>query len=293
MKISEIISSTGRSLSFEFFPPATPAGEDRLLERIERLKAFSPSFVSVTQHAGRNTLEKTRHMVKRIHEEAGVTVMPHVTCADPRKSELQPVIDYYRDLGIENILALRGDPGEYEPGIFDGETHFCHAADLVRFIRSYGCFCIGVAVYPEGHLESPNMGIDIAFTRRKIDEGAEFGITQMFFENFYFYEMMDRFEQSGIKIPIIAGIMPITDFGRVERFSELSGVELPIPLVTRFEEAETPDEVIRLGIGFATEQCLDLWENGVRCFHFYTLNQDEAVVEILNNLSSTLFGSPL
>ncbi|MDD5312444.1 MAG: methylenetetrahydrofolate reductase [NAD(P)H] [Dehalococcoidia bacterium] len=286
MKISEIIAKQGKSLSFEFFPPKTPIGEDRLLERINKLEAFSPSFVSFTQHAGRNTLEKTKHIVRKVHDVANLTVMPHITCADPRRVELQQVIDYYKESGIENILALRGDPEEYEPGIFDGETHFRYATDLVKFVATYNTFCIGVAVYPEGHMESANLAIDTAYTKKKIDEGAEFGITQMFFENYYYYEMVDRFEQAGIKVPIIAGIMPIIDFAKVERFSEISGVELPIPLITKFEEAQ-PDDVLQMGIELASEQCLDLWENGVRYFHFYTLNRGDAVTEILNNLAST------
>ena len=288
MKISEIIRTRGRSLSFEFFPPNTAAGEEKLFQRIENLAAYHPSFVSVTQHAGPNTLDKTRQFVKKLHGRTNLTVMPHITCADPRKSELEPVINYYRDLGIENILALRGDPDEYDPEVFDGETHFCYASDLVRFIRSYNSFCIGVAVYPEGHAKSPNLGIDTGFAKQKIKEGAEFAITQMFFDNFYFYEMMDRFEQAGITIPIIAGIMPITDFAKVEGFSEMSGVEIPIPIYRRFEEMEDPSDVVRAGIDLATEQCLDLWENGVRYFHFYTLNQDAAVIRILNNIKPVI-----
>lgn len=287
MKISEIIRSNNRSLSFEFFPPATPAGEEKLVARIDRLKAFNPSFISVTQHSGRNTLQKTRHMVKKLYDTTGLNIMPHITCADPRRSELEPVITYYRDMGIENVLALRGDPEEYGPEIFDGETHFRHAIDLVSFIASYRHFCIGVAVYPEGHLESPNLGLDTSYTKQKIDAGAEFAITQMFFENFYFYQMMDRFQQASIDVPVIAGIMPITDFDKVERFSELSGVEIPIPIYVKFEELENPDDVVKAGIDLATEQCLDLWENGVRCFHFYTLNQDQPVTRILDNLRNT------
>jgi methylenetetrahydrofolate reductase (NADPH) len=288
MKISEIIRAEGKCLSFEFFPPKTPIGEDRLLQRIGRLKSFSPSFISVTQHAGVNTLDKTRHIVKKLHAETGLTVMPHITCADPRKSELEPVINYYKELGTENVLALRGDPEEYGRDTFDGQVHFRYASDLVRFLSGYQSFCIGVAVYPEGHLDSPNLGFDTAYTKQKIDRGAEFGISQMFFENFHFYQMMDRFEQNGINIPIIAGIMPISDFPKVERFSELSGVELPIPLTTRFEELDDPDDVVKAGIDLATEQCLDLWDNGIRCFHFYTLNKDEAVAQILHNLVSAL-----
>ena len=288
MKIREIIQKDGKCLSFEFFPPKTPIGEDRLLQRIDKLQAFSPSFISVTQHAGTNTLGKTKHIVRKLHDETGLTVVPHITCADPRRSELEPVINYYQGLGTENVLALRGDPEEYGADVFDGQEHFRFASDLVRFLATYKSFCIGVAVYPEGHLDSPNLGLDTAYTKQKIDQGAEFGITQMFFENFHFYQMMDRFEQDGISIPIIAGIMPITDFQKVERFSELSGVEIPIPITTRFEKMDDPDEIIKAGIDLATEQCLDLWDNGVRCFHFYTLNRDEAAARILANMASAL-----
>ena len=284
MKISEIIKNQGKSLSFEFFPPNTPIGEDRLLERIDRLTSFSPSFISVTQHAGPNTLERTRRVVSTLRQETALTVMPHITCADPRKNELAPVFEHYKGLDIENILALRGDPEEYGVEAFDGKIHYCYAADLVKFIAGYKNFCIGVAVYPEGHPESSNLGIDTAHTKIKIDQGADFGITQMFFDNFHYYQMIDRFLQDGIDIPIIAGIMPITDFQKVERYAELGGVELPIPLVAKFEEFDDPSDVIRAGVDFATEQCIDLWENGVRCFHFYTLNRDEAVTKILDNL---------
>jgi len=287
MKIRDFIKIQGKSLSFEFFPPHTPIGEDHLIERIRRFQAFNPSFVSVTQHAGENTLERTKRTVSDIQSETGLTVMPHITCADPRKPELRDVLNYYRDLGTENILALRGDPQEYGENVFDGEFHYCHASDLVEFIGANHNFCIGVAVYPEGHRESPNLAIDTAYAKRKIERGAAFGISQMFFENFYFYEMLDRFQQAGIAIPIIAGIMPITNFEKVEQFAELGGVDLPVTLVTTFEEIDDPRDVVKAGIDYATEQCRDLWDNGVRCFHFYTLNQEEAVTEILTNLKTT------
>jgi len=289
MKISEVIKNQGKSLSFEFFPPNTPIGEDRLLERINRLNTFSPSFVSITQHAGPNTLERTRRFVGKIRQDTALTVMPHITCADPRKTELASVIEYYKGLDIENILALRGDPVEYGADTFDGKTHYCYAADLVKFIAGYKNFCIGVAVYPEGHPESSKLGIETAHTKVKIGQGADFGITQMFFENFHYYQMMDCFLQDGIDIPVIAGIMPITDFQQVERYAESGGVELPIPLIAKFEELEDPYDVIRAGIDLATEQCIDLWDNGVRCFHFYTLNRDESITRILDNLAP-IFG---
>jgi methylenetetrahydrofolate reductase (NADPH) len=287
MRITDLIRENGKSLSFQFFPPRTPLGEDRLMERINRLKAFSPSFVSVTQHAGAGTFERTRHMAGKIHDTAAITVMPHITCADPRRMELAQVMQHYAGSGTENILAVRGDPGEYGPGVFDGVLHYRYAAELVEFIAGFKQFCIGVAVYPEGHPESPNLGLDTANTKRKIEQGAHFGITQMFFENFYYYEMMDRFLQDGITIPVIAGIMPITDYQKVEHLAELGGVEIPVQLVNMFEELESPDDVMKAGVDHATEQCLDLWDNGVRCFHFYTLNRDEAVTQILRNLEPT------
>lgn len=288
MKITDSIKQDGKSLSFEFFPPHTPIGEDRLMQRIGRLKAFSPSFVSVTQHAGPNTLERTKHIVSKIYKTTGVTVMPHITCADPGKVELMQVLQYYRELGTENVLALRGDPEEYGADAFDGVTHFSHASDLVQFIAGIHKFCIGVGVYPEGHPESANLGIDTAYTKAKIDQGAEFAITQMFFDNFYYYEMMDRFLQDGIDLPVIAGIMPITDFEKIENLAELGGVNIPILLRVALEEMDSAD-VLKAGIDLASEQCLDLWENGVRYFHFYTLNQDEAVAQILKNVSG-IFG---
>jgi methylenetetrahydrofolate reductase (NADPH) len=287
MKIAEIIRKSRKGISFEFFPPDTPTGEDKLLERVSRLMTFSPSFVSVTRHAGPNTLERTKHIVRRIHDCPDVTVMPHITYADPDRTELAEALTYYRELGTENILILRGNPGEYGPGIFDGAIHYCHAADLVRFIAGYRDFCIGIGVYPEGHTESLNLGVDTAYVKNEMDQGAEFGISQMFFENYYYYEMLERFLQDGINIPIIAGIMPITDFQEVEHFAELGGVEIPIPLAAKLEEMESPEDVMKAGVDLATEQCLDLWENGVRHFHFYTLNNDEAVMQILNNLSTT------
>ena len=285
MKISELIKTGGKSLSFEFFPPHTPIGEEHLIERVRRLQPYQPSFVSVTQHAGPNTLERTKRTVGDIHVETGLTVMPHITCADPGRMELQTVLKYYQGLGTENILALRGDPEEYGENIFDGEVHYCYAADLVKFISRFHSFCIGVGVYPEGHPQSTNLAVDTAYARRKIDQGADFGISQMFFENYYYFEMLDRFEQAGINVPIIAGIMPITDFQKVEHYAELGGVDLPVPLVTAFEELDDPDDIVKAGIDFATEQCQDLWENGVRCFHFYTLNRWEPVAKILDNLA--------
>jgi methylenetetrahydrofolate reductase (NADPH) len=285
MKITEMIKDRDKTLSFEFFPPATPAGEERLLERIQALGSFAPAFVSVTQHARPDSLRRTEDTVEKIYRATGITTMPQVTCAEPRRSELMAVIEHYERLGVDNVLVARGDREEYGEDAFDGDVHFSHASDLVHFFATHNNFCIGIGVYPEGHPESPNLGLDTARTKIKIDQGAEFGITQMFFENFYFYDMMDRFLQDNISIPVIAGIMPITDFQKVEAFAEQSGVQIPVEVTRAFEEMEDPADMLKAGVDLCTEQCLDLWENGVRSFHFYTLNRVDAVTMVLNNLS--------
>lgn len=288
MKINELIKTRGKSISFEFFPPKTLLGEEKLQALIKQLGSFSPSFVSVTQHAGPNTLERTRNIVMKIAGELGNIVMPHITCADPPKDDLASIISNYRELGIENILALRGDRQESGVNIFNGHTHFRHAADLVKFIRGYHNFCIGVAVYPENHPESLNSETETAYTKYKIDQGADFAISQMFFENSYFYAMLDRFSGNGIDIPIIPGIMPITDFGQVIRFAKLGHVSIPERIADIFESVSTPEDALKTGIDLCVEQCLDLWKNGVRLFHFYTLNKGTAAVKILDNLGSAI-----
>jgi methylenetetrahydrofolate reductase (NADPH) len=283
MKIKDIIEQQGKSISFEFFPPKNQQGEDQLLETIRRLESFKPTFVSVTSGAGGSTLKNTRQVVKRIKEETSLTPMPHLTCVDQSKEEIGDILGDYLGLGVENILALRGDPPKGTT-ILIPKNGLCYASDLVQLVASFNAFSIGVAVYPEGHIEAPSLEKDLFYTKQKIDAGADFAITQMFFDNSFFYRFMERAQKAGIDIPIIPGIMPITDIEKIRKFSQTCGATLPAHLVDRLQEAASPDEAGKIGLEFAIKQCEDLMRNGIRYFHFYTLNRADVVSAILHNL---------
>jgi len=289
MKIGEIIKERGSSLSFEFFPPKDEAGEARLFQVIAKLEALTPTFVSATYGAGGSTLKNTSRLIGRIKRETSLTAMPHLTCVDQSKGELRKILEDYKGEGIENVLALRGDPPQGTEKFVAPKDGFCYAIDMVTLAVDVGGFSIGVAVYPEGHAESPSLEMDMYYTKQKIDAGADFAITQMFFDNGYFYDFLERAEKAGITIPIIPGIMPISDLARIQRFSQMCGATLPGRIVRRLEKAGA-DEAGKVGLEVATEQCADLMEHGVRYFHFYTLNQAEAVSRIVANLGLKRLG---
>jgi len=289
MKIGEIIKERGSSLSFEFFPPKDEAGEARLFQTIAKLEALTPTFVSATYGAGGSTLKNTSRLIGRIKRETSLTAMPHLTCVDQSKGELRKILEDYKGEGIENVLALRGDPPQGTEKFVAPKDGFCYAIDMVTLAVDVGGFSIGVAVYPEGHAESPSLEMDMYYTKQKVDAGADFAITQMFFDNSYFYQFLERAEKAGITIPIIPGIMPISDLARIQRFSQMCGATLPGRIVRRLEKAGA-DEAGKVGLEVATEQCADLMEHGVRYFHFYTLNQAEAVSRIVANLGLKRLG---
>jgi methylenetetrahydrofolate reductase (NADPH) len=292
MRIGQLIVEKKESLSFEFFPPKDKAAEDRLFEHIAKFEAFNPTFVSVTYGAGGGTLKNTRHVVLRILNETPLVPMPHLTCVDQNRNELKAILEDYMKLGIENVLALRGDPPKGAEKFTTPKDGFCYAGDLVQLAASLSGFSISVAVYPEGHCESPNLEMDMYYTKQKIDAGADFAITQMFFDNGYFYDFMERAAKANIKIPIIPGIMAITDINRIKRFSQMCSATLPDKIIQRFEKAgSTAEETKKVGIEVATKQCADLWEHGLRYFHFYTLNQSDAVVQVVNNLGLQNLGA--
>ena len=292
MRIGQFITEKGESLSFEFFPPKDKAAEDQLFENIARLEDLNPAFVSVTYGAGGGTLKNTRHVVLRILQETSLVPMPHLTCVDQNRDELKAILEVYTKLGIENVLALRGDPPKGAERFTPPKDGFCYARDLVQLAASLSGFSIGVAVYPEGHCESPNLEMDMYYTKQKIDAGADFAITQMFFDNSYFYDFLERVAKADIKIPIIAGIMPITNIDRIKKFSQRCGATLPDKIIQQFERAgSTAEESKKVGIEVATEQCVDLLEHGLRYFHFYTLNQSDAVLQIVSNLGLQNLGA--
>ena len=284
MKIGDIIKARGSSLSFEFFPPKDAATEARLFQTIATLKSYGPTFVSVTYGAGGGTLRNTRKVILHIKEETSLTPMPHLTCVEQSHQDLENILKDYKRHGIENVLALRGDPPKGTDEFVAHPDGYCYAIDLVRLVVLVGGYSIGVAVYPEGHTEAPDLETDLYYTKQKINAGADFAITQMFFDNRFFYNFMERADKAGITIPIIPGIMPITDIEKIKRFSKMSGATLPSSIVAPMEKAASPEEARKLGIEFATKQCEDLRQNGVKYFHFYTLNQSQAITEIVNNL---------
>jgi methylenetetrahydrofolate reductase (NADPH) len=284
MKIGEAIKASGSSLSFEFFPPKDAATEARLFQTITHLKGYRPTFVSVTYGAGGGTLRNTRKVVLRIKDETGLTPMPHLTCVGQSDKDLDNILKEYKRRGVENVLALRGDPPKGQDRFVPHPNGFCYAIDLVRLVVMVGGYSIGVAVYPEGHSEAPDLETDLYYTKQKIDAGADFAITQMFFDNRFLYSFMERAQKAGIRIPIIPGIMPVTDIARIKKFGQMTGATLPKAMVTSMERAASPEDALKLGVEFATKQCEDLRQNGVNYFHFYTMNQSQATTEILNNL---------
>ena len=285
MKIGQTIKERGASLSFEFFPPRDKVGEDRLFENITKLEALNPTFVSVTYGAGGGTLKNTRQVVIRIQRETSLVPMPHLTFVDQSRDELKVILEDYNKLGIENVLALRGDPFEGAKTFTPPKNGICYARDLVKLAASISAYSVGVAVYPEGHCESPNLELDMAYTKEKIQAGADFAITQMFFDNMYFYNFLERSVGAGIRIPIIPGIMPIKDIGKIRGFAEKCGATIPDHVIQRFEKViSNAEEVRKVGIELATKQCADLLAHGVPYLHFYTLNQSVTVLQIVNNL---------
>jgi methylenetetrahydrofolate reductase (NADPH) len=292
MKIGQFIEMRGGSLYFEFFLPRDQVAEDQLFESIAKLEALNPTFVSVTYGAGGGTLKNTRHVVMRILHETSLVPMPHLTCVDQNRDELKAILQDYMKLGIENVLALRGDPPKGAEMFTAPKDGFCYAKDLVQLAASLKGFSIGVAVYPEGHCESPNLEMDMYYTKQKIDAGADFAITQMFFDNSYFYDFLERAAKADIKIPIIPGIMPITDIDKIKKFSQRCGATLPDKIIQRFEKAgSTAEKAQKVGIEVATEQCADLVEHGIHYFHFYTLNQSDAVFQIVKELGLQNLGA--
>jgi methylenetetrahydrofolate reductase (NADPH) len=285
MKIGPIIQKRGASLSFEFFPPKDKAGEDKLIEHAMKLRTLKPTFVSLTYGAGGGTQKNTKDLILHLKQKAGMVAMPHLTCVNQSMDELKAILEDYTRLGIKNVLALRGDPPKGTEKSTPGKNGHYHAKQLVQLAASLSGFSIGVAVYPEGHAESPNLEMDTVYTKEKIDAGADFAITQMFFDNRYYYELLERTKKAGIKIPIIPGIMPINDIGKITNFAQGCGATMPDKIIRRFGKSGSTDGGdVEIGTKVAIEQCADLLAHGVRYFHFYTLNRSEQVLRIVTEL---------
>ncbi len=287
MKISEILKQGVHTFSFEFFPPKTDKGFDLLFQTIENLKPWNPGYVSVTYGAGGSTREKTLNLVGRIKNQIGLEGMAHLTCVGHTADEIRDILDRLEEDGIENVLALRGDPPMGEDHFVKTKNGFGFADELVGFIREKYSFCLGVAGYPEGHVESPNKKVDLDNLKRKVDAGADFIVTQLFFDNRYFFEFCERARASGIHVPIIPGIMPIINAQQTQRFTKMCGASIPSALMARLNREQDDVAAVRqIGVEHATAQCDELLKSGVPGIHFYTLNQSKATLAILENLKT-------
>ena len=284
MKIRDILKSEEPHISFEVFPPKTEAGYDSVLSATRKIAALKPSFISVTYGAGGGTSKNTVSIATQIEKDFGVTSLAHLTCVSSTKEEVHRVIDQLKENQIENILALRGDiPSESE---FPLPSHYRYASELIEDIRKQGEFCIGAACYPEGHVETEHKKDDIRNLKHKVDCGVDFFTTQMFFDNNILYNFLYRIREKGITVPVLPGIMPVTNKKQIARIGGLSGTILPErfrAIVDRF--GDDPRAMQQAGIAYATDQIIDLIANGVNHIHVYSMNKPEVAKAIMRNLS--------
>ena len=295
MHIRDILQPGKPTVSFEFFPPKTAEAQENLFTTILELEAIQPAFVSVTYGAGGSTRELTHDLVLRLKKQTSLDPVPHLTCVGHTKAEIEAILERYAAAGVSNILALRGDPPRDQPDYDHARDTFPQAADLVRFIKKFAGhpdprgFGIGVAGFPEGHPSTPNRLLEMDYLKAKVDAGADYICTQLFFENRDFYDFRERCDLAGIHIPIVAGIMPVTSLSSMKRMAELAGgARYPARLLKALQRAGDSAEAVRqIGLHYATEQCADLLDNHVAGIHLYTLNQSTATREICQRLGVT------
>jgi methylenetetrahydrofolate reductase (NADPH) len=286
MRIDEIIATRAEPVfSFEFFPPKTEDGERNLQTALRELGPLEPSYVSVTYGAGGSTRDRTIEIVKSLKDEHGLEAMAHLSCVGTTEEELREILDQVRDAGIDNVLALRGDPpqGETEWRPHPGGLHY--STELASLIREHYDVCIGAACFPEVHPEAIDLAHDLKFLKEKVEAGATFLITQLFFDNRLYFDFVDEARAAGIDVPIIPGIIPVTNVDQIKRFTQMCGASIPAPLLEQLElRREDADAVIQFGVAYATLQCADLLARGAPGIHFYTLNKSPATRAILSAL---------
>jgi methylenetetrahydrofolate reductase (NADPH) len=288
MRIDERIDAgTEPSSSFEFFPPKTDEGERNLGRALAELSRLSPTFVSVTYGAGGSTTEKrkTIDIVRHLKRDYGMEGMAHFTCVGADVGQLREMLETMRDAGIENVLALRGDPPPGESGWTATEDGLSYSRELIELIRDEYDFAVGAACFPEVHIHATDAESDLRYLKEKVEAGARFLITQLFFDNQAYYDFVARARDIGIDVPIVPGIMPITDAGQIKRITGMCGAEIPGRLLSELElRSDQPGSVTDLGVAYATLQCADLLANGAPGIHFYTLNRSPATRAILSAL---------
>lgn len=287
MKIIERINENKVHISFEVFPPKTDAGYESVKRAVDEIAVLKPSFISVTYGAGGGTSKNTVKIASHIKNELEVPSIAHLTCMSSTKEEVRNVIEQMKASGIENILALRGDrPKDLETPL---PNDYHYASELIRDIKEQGDFCIGAACYPEGHVESPYKKDDILHLKEKVDCGVDFLTTQMFFDNNILYNFLYRIREKGVTVPVLPGIMPVTNKKQIARICSLSGTILPArfyAIVDKF--GDNPAAMQQAGIAYATDQIIDLIANGINNIHVYSMNKPEVAVAIMSNLSEIL-----
>jgi len=283
VRISETYNAGAPVFSFEFFPPKTDQGARNLMATVADLKEKQhPHFVSVTYGAGGTTRDRTLEVVTRIQNELTITTMAHLTCVGSTMKDLRENMRRLVTSNVENVLALRGDPPEGETEFHAEEGGFDHATGLIDFLAGNYDVDIGAACYPECHPESTDRELDLSWTKEKVERGASFLITQIFFDNYYYFDFLDRARAAGIDVPIVPGIMPITNSAQIERITTMCGTQIPEDLAGRLTRAaEDPARVMAAGIEQAIEQCRELLDHGAPGLHFYTLNKSDATRSVL------------
>ena len=287
MRIDDLLAAQERPLfSFEFFPPKTPEGETNLHRALRELEPLAPDYVSVTYGAGGTTRETTIDIVTTLKEQFGIEAMAHFTCVNATRDDLRGTLDRMRDAGVENVLALRGDPPKGQERWTPTEGGLEFSRELVELIRAeYPEFVVGGAAFPETHIHATSPEDDIRFLKAKVDAGMQFLITQLFFDNAHYFDFVERAREAGVTVPIIPGVMPITSFEGVKRMTTLSAAELPEGLERELElRQDDPEAIAELGVSYATLQCADLLAGGAPGIHFITLNRSPATRAILSAL---------
>jgi methylenetetrahydrofolate reductase (NADPH) len=287
MRIDEILDDRRPCFSFEFFPPKTDQGMENLWRAANELKEDDPAFVSVTYGAGGSTRDRTITIVKRIKQELGLEAMAHFTCVGATVEELRGTLDEMRDAGIENVLALRGDPPQGQEEWRATPGGLTYSTELIELIAENYDFTIGAACFPEVHIHSPSLDQDIRVMKEKVANGARFLITQLFFDNELYFDFVEKVRAAGVDVPIIPGIMPIQAYGQIKRITKMCGASLPADLEAALAEREDDEAAVRdLGVAYATLQCADLLSRGAPGIHFYVLNRSPAARAVLAALRS-------
>jgi methylenetetrahydrofolate reductase (NADPH) len=291
--ISKILSENNPSISFEFFPPKNQDSSNILFNTISELMPLHPSYVSVTYGAGGSTRDLTRDLVVKLQKETSLSIVSHLTCVGHTKDDIREILTKYRESGIKNIMALRGDPPQGQKEFQAVENGFRYASELVSFIKKeFPEMGIGVAGFPEGHPVTPNRLMEIDYLKQKVDAGADYICTQLFFDNGDFYDFCERCELAGITVPIIAGIMPITSRNSINRMAELAlGSRFPAKLLKNLSRAVDDSYAENVGIHWATEQVRDLLDNKIRGIHMYTLNRSKATLKIYESIGIDKFST--